>query len=375
MRHLKTGISVKNAIAHYARFEPVLPKVIPLAQAIGLRVAGDVTVKRSVPGLAQADINGFAVCSDDLVLATRRKPVLLKHPSAPIDRGAVLPEGCNAVLPFEDVVQTGDVAKAFASLSAGAGVRLPGSLFREGEVLFGAGQVITMTAAMAGAFCGVNEVLVRQPVVDIIFNAIGVTRATDRLVDIVSAAIRGSGSRIGSISFAAGDPVLLADMLQSSAADIITVVGGTGDGPGDTTVEAMAAAGEVLFHGIRLNPGSSMAFGMVGHRAIFASPASLPDIAAVNIMMTPALSRQAFGRPARALPFARARLDTAVPAAGDMTMVIFAMVSGTQITPLGGADIRLADMARANAVIILEEGSRHKRVGEFVPYLRLGSVM
>ncbi len=375
MRHLKTGISVRDAIAHYARFEPVKPKVIPLAQAIGLRVVGDVVVRRSVPAMQRAAINGFAVCAADLTNASRRRPVLLKHPSMSIDRGNVLPAGCDAVLAFEYCLQAGDVARATNGLCAGAGVCPPDGLFKEGEVLFGAGQIVTMTAAMAGAFCGVNEVLVRQPVVDIIFNASGITRQTDRLVDVISAAIRGSGSCIGSINFAAGDPVELASQLQSSAADIITVIGGTGDGPGDTTVEAMAEAGEVLFHGIRLNPGSSMAFGMVGHRAVFASPASLPDIAAVNIVMTSALSRRAFGRPARPLPFAMARLESAVPAAKDATMVIFAMVSGTQITPLGGVDIRLADMARSNAIIVLEEGSRHKRVGEFVPYLRLGSVM
>jgi molybdopterin molybdotransferase len=375
MRHLKTGISVKNAIAHYARIEPVEPKVIPLANAIGLRIVGDVLVKRSVPGIEQAGINGFAVSADDLVDATRRKPVALKHPASPIDKAAPLPDGCDAVLAFKDIVQTGDTARATTPVKAGDGVRKPDGLFREGEVLFGAGQIITMTAAMAGAFCNVNEVLVRQPVVDIIFNAQGITRSNDRLVDIVSAAIRGSGSRIGSINFASGDPVALADMLLSSAADIIGIIGGTGDGPGDTTVEAMAAAGEVMFHGIRLSPGSSMAFGMVGKRAVFASPASLPDIAAVNILMTPAFSRRAFGRPARELPFARARLNAAVPAARDMTLIIFARVSDGQITPLGGADIRFADMARANAVIVLEEGSRHKRVGEFVPYLRLGAVM
>jgi molybdopterin molybdotransferase len=375
MRYTKSGISVEDAIAFYTRFEPVKPKVVPLARAIGLRVVSDIAVRRSLPAVAQAAINGMAVKASDVALATRRKPVLLKSPAAPLDRGSPLPAGCDSVLPFEDCTQTGDGAKALRPIEEGAGVDQPGAKVREGDVLLRAGQFITMTSAMAGAECGINEIMVRQPVVDIVFNARGVTRSTDRMIEVISASIRGSGSQIGAISFSAGDPSELADLLLSSAADIITVIGGTGNGPGDTTVEAIAAAGEVLFHGVRLSPGSSMALGMVGGRPVFASPASLPDVAAVNIVMTPAFSRRAFGRPLKPLPFSPARLLAPIPASKGATQVIFASLNGDQITPLGSADISLTDMARANAVIIMEEGARHKRAGEFVPYLRLGPVM
>ncbi|MGL4637337.1 MAG: molybdopterin-binding protein [Beijerinckiaceae bacterium] len=375
MRYLESCISVDDAIALYGRFNPVEPKVIPLAMAIGLRVVSDIPVRRDVPMSAQAAINGFALKAADVALATRRKPVLLKFPASPVDRGSPLPPGCDAVLPFELCQQAGDIARALGSVVEGFGIHQPGGLIKEGEILFRAGQIITMASAMAGASCGINEVTVRQPVVDIIFNARSITRNNDRMIDVVSSSIRGSGSKIGAISFTAGDPLELADLLVSSAADIITVVGGTGNGPSDTTVEAIASVGEVLFHGIRLSPGSSMALGMVGGKPVFASPASLPDIAAVNIVMTPAFSRRLFGRPQRPMPFSQSRLLQAIPASKGATQVFFANLNGEEIMPLGSDAISMMDIARANAVIIMPEGARHKRVGEFVPYLRLGSVM
>jgi molybdopterin biosynthesis enzyme len=219
------------------------------------------------------------------------------------------------------------------------------------------------------------DVVVRRPVIDIIFNSPGATRAVDQLMGIVSNAIRGSGSEVGCIQFTAGDRALLADALLTSSADVVTVVGGTGSGPGDTTLKALGDVGEVVFHGVRMAPGGTVGFGMVGGKAVFASPGGMADIIAVNIVLTPSFARQAFGRPPLSAPAMRAPLSAGLPAAKHESRLVFAHCAGGSITPFLDEALTPAVLARANTSIFIPEGSRHRRRGELVEFRRLGVTM
>ena len=377
--HMKTNISVDEAIACYARIEAVQPKRVPLNEAIGLRVASDVCARRSIPVVDQLAVDGWPVSSRLVALATRRKPVLLPTNSAMLDMGAMLPVGCDAVLPLAFVAQGRSGPVALQAVQAGDGVAAKGAFYKEGEVLLQAGHIVTITAAMAGAMCGVNEVEVRRPVVDIVFNSSGITRQNDRLLHVMIAGIRGSGSEIGTVHFTSGEPRAFAEAIQSSSADVITTVGGTGAGLGDTTLAVLRDIGDVIFHGVRMRPGGTVAFTMVGHRPVFSVPGSFVDILAVNLVLTSPFARLAFGRPARLSPLQQARLITPVEASPKQTSVLFARMSDAGIAVLGahvGAqELRPSQLASANAVLMQLEGSRHRRVGEKVSYMRLGNVM
>jgi molybdopterin biosynthesis enzyme len=372
---MKTDISIDEAIACYARIKPVRPKLVPLNESIGLRASSDVLMRRSTPIADQLAIDGWPVSSALLALATRRKPVLLPKNSTFLDCGAVLPVGCDAVLPLTSVVQGRSGPVALHPVQPGDGVTAKGAYYGAGEVLLHAGQIVTMTAAMAGAMCGANEVEVRRPVIDVIFNTSGITRQNDRFLNVVSAAIRGSGSEIGTVHFTAGEPRDFTEAVQSSSADTITTFGGTGAGPGDTTLAVLRDIGEVIFHGVRMQPGGTVAFTMVGNRPVFSVPGGLADIIAVNLVLTSPFARLSFGRPAQDRSTQEARLITPVEASLKQTRVLFAHVSSEGLRVLGGEELRPSQLASANAALVLPEGSRHKRVGEKISYLRLGNVM
>jgi molybdopterin molybdotransferase len=372
---MKTDISVDEAIACYARIQPVRPKLVALNEAIGLRAANDVRMRRSMPSSAILAIDGWPVASALLAQATRRKPVPLGRQSLLLDSGSALPEGCDAVLPPASVVMGRFGPAAFSPVTPGYGVIDAGGLYAEGETLLKQGSWITMTAAMAGAMCGVNEVMVRRPVVDIIFNAPGITRQDDRLLHVVTIAIRGSGCEIGTVQFTSGEPSEFAHAVQASSADVITTVGGTGAGPSDTTLSVLRDIGEVIFHGVRMQPGGTVALSMVNQRPVFSVPGSLADIIAVNLLLTPPFARRSFGRPERSLTTQEAKLLTPVAASPKQTRLLFATVSDSEITVLGGSELRPLQLAGANAAVVVQEGSRHRRMGEKVAYLRLGNVM
>jgi molybdopterin molybdotransferase len=377
---MKTDISVDEAIACYARIEPVQPKLVPLNEAIGLRVARDVRMRRSAPTADQLAVDGWPVASGHVALATRRKPVLLPANSTLFDKGTVLPAGCDAVLPMASVAQGRSGPAALHAVDAGDGVTVRGAWYGEGEVLLHAGRIVTMTAAMAGAVCGVNEVMVRRPIVDIIINASGIMRHNDKLLHVITAAVRGSGSEIGAVHFTMGEPREFADAVLSSSADVIATVGGTGSGPSDTTLPVLRDIGEVIFHGVRMQPGGTVALSIVNDRPVFSIPGSLADIVAVNLLLTPSFARRAFGRPARSSATLVAKLLTPFAASPKQTQLLFATLSDAGITVLakaniGGAELRPLQLAGANAAVVVQEGSRHRRVGEKVAYLRLGNVM
>jgi molybdopterin biosynthesis enzyme len=258
---------------------------------------------------------------------------------------------------------------------SGDGITPAGGIAAPGDILARAGTRLSFVLAMSCTACGVMDVMVRRPVADIIFNSAGLTRRNDRWAGLISAAIRGSGAQIGSVQFTAGDQALLAEALLASSADLVAVIGGTGHGPGDTTMVAIAEAGEAIFHGVRLSPGATMGFGIVGGRPVFASPGGLADMVTANIVMSWHFVRRVFGRPQTEPQLLRGRLTDAVPASPDRSRLVFARLVNGQVTPFVGDAPTPGVLAASNCSIFVPEGARRRRAGEHVEVLRMGASM
>ncbi len=372
MQPYLTNISVREAIAAYACIQAVAPKRVPIFEATGLRLAEDVIVRRAIPAVAVAARDGWAIAAAATAGATRRKPARIEGQPVLLDVGAPLPAGADAVLPQLSAVSRLRGLAAIRPVAPGEGAAPAAAFAGPGLVLAPAGARITFAMAMACAQCEVMDVAVRRPVVDIIFNAAGYTRTRDLWTGVVSAAIRASSAQIGGVQFTAGDPALLAETLAASSADVITVVGGTGAGPGDTTMQAIAAAGEVVFHGVRLSPGATAGFGMVGGRPVFAAPGGVADLIAANIILSWHFARRAFGRPAVEPHLLRGRLTNAIPASPGGSRLVFAHHADGLVTPFVDGPVTPAVLAAANASIFVPEGARHRRRGEQVEVLRMG---
>jgi molybdopterin molybdotransferase len=375
MATMLRNVSVKEAIACFVGIQPVAPKRLPLAAAAGLRLAEDVVVRRPQPLEPLAARNGFAVAAGTLAGATRRRPKLLRDGPHPIDTGTVLPPGADAVLPMSDTLRQPRGWAAMRPVKPGDGVAAPESIAAPGLTIAPAGTRLTFPVAMACAACGVTDVLVRRPVVDVLFNAPGAPAPSDQAVGLVCGAIRGSGSEVGAVAFAGGDKAALMAAMLNGSGDIITVVGGAGDGPGDTTMEAIAEAGEAVFHGVRMTPGGSTGFGFVAGKPVFASPGGLADMVASNIVLSWHFARRAFGRPPMEPQLLRAPLSSSLPASPDRARLVFARYEDGLITPFLEEKPSATRLAQANVSILIAEGGRHRRRGESAPALRMGVSM
>lgn len=367
------NVSVGEAIASFVRIAPVAPKRIAVSTAIGLRLAEDVTVRRPQPAAPLAACNGYAVAAASLAGASARRPRLLGQDVHLIESGSVLPCGTDAVLPFAHVTFRLKGPSAICAVRSGEGVVAPEAVAAPGTVLATAGTRLSFAVAMACVSCSVTDVLVRRPVVDIIFNSPGMPVPCDQLVGLIVAAIRRSGSEIGSIGRTGGDLGQLREAMLCSSADAIVVIGGVGDGQGDTTMAAVAEAGEVVFHGVRMDPGGSFGFGIVAGKPVFASPGSLAGMMAANIVLSPHFARRAFGSPPGEPQLVHAALTAAIPASPGRSRLIIARREDGRVTPFLDEKPCARLLAQANASIFLPEGARHFRRGQIVAMLRMGA--
>ena len=83
---------------------PLDAESVPVADAVGRVLAGDVVAVRSVPALAVAAMDGIAVRAADTAAAPVR---LAASAFAPIDTGAPLPPGFDAVVRRERIAFDG----------------------------------------------------------------------------------------------------------------------------------------------------------------------------------------------------------------------------------------------------------------------------
>ena len=132
-------------------------------------------------------------------------------------------------------------------------------------------------------------------------------------------------------------------------------VGGSGVGRTDATVTALAQRGEVIAHGIALQPGRTSAIGRIGKTPVIALPGA-PDqaFAAWWTLVLPVLDRLSGRRPRKSLnlPLAR-KIASGV---GIAEIVLLERKQGLWV-PLAVGDLSLEAIARAEAWLAVPGGS------------------
>jgi molybdopterin molybdotransferase len=373
MQTLKTDISVMEAIAAFDRCSRVNPRRVALHEAVGQRLAEDIVIRRALPSKPMAARDGWAIVAAETVDATSRKPRLLATDPQLIDCCRPLPDGFNAVAPLDIMTVRGKGSYIRKPLKVGEGVIQTHSEIMDGVILVKAGLRLTLAAATSAAHCGILDVMIRRPIIDVVFNSADQDRPDSATTRMSLAAIRSSGAEIGSIQYTHGETADLARALLDSSADVICTIGGSGTGPGDTTLLTIAEVGEVIFHGVRMRPGGSFGFGIAGGRPVFVSPGGLLDMVAVNIVFSPPFARHLVGRSFHSGIMKEGKLAESLPGTDRSSRLFFATIEEDRLVPFVTDSPGPVELARAQAAIFVPEGSRHRRKGETVQYILLGS--
>ena len=409
MRPFQTTIPLEDARRHI--HEAIVPIVrveaIPLDQANGRVLAEDVVAPRDQPPFDRSAMDGYAVRAGDIAGATRVAPKALRllgraYTAEPFEgvmgagdcveiaTGAPVPAGADAVVMVEDTgrpgttdwpapawLDSGDSVLVLAELKAGMHVVRSGADIRSGDVVLRAGQVIHPSRLGALAAIGLEEVhVLEKPVVAIFPTGNEVVRQGQPLpvasvYDVNSFTVGALVARHGGLPIRHA-PVLdtvaavTAALEAAASADVVVLGGGSSVGERDVVVDAVAARGEVLFHGIDVKPGKPTLFARVGRQLVFGMPGNPTScLSNAHVLLVPAL-RALASLPPLDPPRIRRRLASAVASPANRHQFLPVRVDGELAKPTFKGSGEITSLSQADGYIEIPVGVARLEAGSEV---------
>jgi len=181
---------------------------------------------------------------------------------------------------------------------------------------------------------------------------------------LIAESARTAGADVVSLAAAGRDAGSIAAAIDVAACDLLLTVGGSGVGRTDATVRALGERGEMVTHGIAVQPGHTSAVGRVGHAPVIVLPGA-PDqaFAAWWTLALPALDRLSGSRPRKTL-----NLPLARKIASQVGIAEIALLERKQAhwVTLAAGDLSLDAIARAEAWLMVPGGAEGFAAGTAV---------
>jgi molybdopterin molybdotransferase len=333
------------ALAH--RLEPVAPVELPLAEALGC-VAAATQPLQAVPPHNIAAADGWALRARDLAGASSYSPVPLANPPAWVEAGDAIPDDCDCVVDSDSVDQAGPMVQVLAEAIPGQGVRRIGGDVAAGSVM-GAGRQIRPLDLLLARAAGLHKLPVRQPRLRVVNIAAASGQAAT--ANLVLELARAAGVDAIVAEAMGRDVKSIAKAIDTGACDMLVTVGGSGVGRRDAAIAALARRGEVIAHGIALQPGRTSAVGWVAKTPVVALPGA-PDqaLAAWWTLVLPVLDKLSGRQPRQpvTLPLAR-KIASSV----GIAEIVLLETKEASWMPLAIGDLSLETIARADAWLVV----------------------
>ena len=392
-------LTVTDALAAVlARARPLAVELVRLDAAAGRVLARDAVSTVDLPPFASSAMDGFAVLAADTpgtlpivarVAAGRPAPRSLAPGEAmAIATGGVVPEGADAVVPIEYVVQRDNEVEFPEPARPGANVRPRGGDVGAGQVVVRAGTRLGPAQIGALAASGIAQIATfARPRVAVLTTGTELRSPGERLGPgeiyeangaMLAAALEGAGAVVVPVASVADDEdAHRAALERGLEADVLVSSGGVSVGPHDLVRRVAADLGvEEVFWRVAVKPGKPVSFGVRGDTLVFGLPGNpVSSLVCFELFVRPAvLALQgalepgpvfALGQLAAAVQrnpnrdeFLRARSRT------DADRVVLEPVSGQE-------SHMIARAAVADALVFAPRGDDELAAGESVRYLRL----
>jgi putative molybdopterin biosynthesis protein len=255
--------------------------------ALGRVLAADVVSPVDVPSFDRANVDGFAVVSDDTFGASEEVPRRIRLVEETIHTGVVprttvgggtavaiatggmMPRGADAVVMVEHAhVRSGELLVSRA-VTPGSGVSFAGTDVTSGETVLRRGQPLASRDTGVLAAIGVAHVDVwRKPIVSIISTGdeiiapgqpMTAAKVYDSNAQILADAVRELGGEPRRLGIVGDDLDALRERLREAiaASDVVLLSGGTSKGAGDISYRVVAELRDpgIVAHGVALKPG------------------------------------------------------------------------------------------------------------------------
>jgi len=387
------------------RAEPLAPRSIPAAEALGCMLAEAVTSDIDSPPHDKSIVDGYAVRAADVMVDGAVQLRILEEVTAGavptqeveagtatrIMTGAPLPGGADAVVMIEKTTMDGDrvhvlagpirvgqnIMRRAASLAKGHEVLAPGKLLRAIElgVLAEVGRtsVVAIPRPRVGVLATGNELVAphETPGPGQIRNSNG---------PLLAALVRQAGAtpvELGIARDTAAD--LRAKITAGLASDVLVLSGGVSAGVLDLVPQVLSELQvQEIFHKVNLKPGKPLWFGIlrrpnVAATLVFGLPGNpVSTLVCFELFVRPALE-QLRGVPPRGLPRTKAWLTCEHQQRGERPTYWPATLQDARVTPLawkGSGDLRT--LTDASGLAFFPAGDRTFQVGDEIEVLMLG---
>ena len=402
------GLSVPMAQAILA--DAVAPiadlEQLALPQALERILAADIISPISVPAHDNSAMDGYALHGEDLggdaavtlavvdtILAGRPGSVSVqRRQCARIMTGAVMPAGCDSVVPQELVRHAGDSSISVAPdcIRPGDNRRFKGEDLMQGQPALLQGKRLGPAELGLLASLGIATVPVRRRLRVAFFStgdelrSIGEPLAPGCIYDSNRYTLLGMLTRLGcdvlDMGIVKDNPQALEAALRGACAqaDVIITSGGVSSGAADFTREILARLGDVTFWQINMRPGRPMAFGNIsseGHAALLLGLPGNPVavMAAFYFLARPTLLRlMGADADTASLPLLQVAAQAPIRKKRGRTEyqrgIVERGADGRQhvrVTGAQGSGI-LRSMTQANCMIVLHAQQGHVAAGDLV---------
>jgi molybdopterin molybdotransferase len=385
----------------------ILERVCPLgSERLGLEDAeGRVLAEAAraavdLPPFPSSAMDGFAVRSGD---TPGRLPVVFRiaagspaprplgeGESMGIATGGVVPEGADAVIPIEYVVEGDNTIQIADAVPAGTNVRARGSDAATGDLVLQAGARLGPAQLGALAAAGAEEVVcAARPRAAVLatgteLRAPGETLGPGEVYEanglILAAQLRSAGAVAERLAAVADDEdAHRAALERGLEADVLVTSGGVSVGPHDLVRRIEAELGvEEVFWRVAVKPGKPVSFGLRGSTLVFGLPGNpVSSLVGFELFVRPAvLALQGLSDP---LPrFEPGRLAAAVKRNPGRDQLVRARTrpeddGAVVLEPLIGQESHMiARAAAADALVLVPRGEGELSAETSVAYLRLG---
>lgn len=314
--------------------------------------------------------------------------------------GAIMPDGCDTVVPQEFVdVQAGGNQIRFAAdaVRPGDNRRLRGEDLARGQAALAAGRILQPADLGLLASLGVAEIKVRRRLRVAFFSTGDELRSIGEPLDpgcvydsnryTLHGMLRRLNVELIDMGVVRDDPAALEAAFRSACenADAVITSGGVSVGEADYTKQIMARLGDVTFWKIAMRPGRPMAFGRIASNGRDALLFGLPGNP-VAVMVTfyhfvrGALHRQ-MGANVPPLPLMRVRSAAAIrkkPGRTEYQRGILAPAADggweVRVTGQQGSGV-LRSMSEANCFIVLGHEQDAVAAGDLVEVMLFDGLM
>jgi molybdopterin molybdotransferase len=307
-----------------------------------------------------------------------------------IATGGVVPDGADAVIPIEDVVEHDNDVQVDRAVDAGDNVRPRGGDLRQGEDVVPAGTRLGPAQLGALAAAGVAEVVCGAvPSAAVLATGTELRRPGEPLAPgevyeanglILETQLRSAGASVERLAAVADNEDAHREALTRGLEhDLLVTSGGVSVGPHDLVrrVEAELGVDEVFWR-VAVKPGKPVSFGARERTLVFGLPGNpVSSLVAFELFVRPAvLALQGAADP---LPrFAPGRLAAAARRNAARDELVRARLrpsedgAAVELEPLSGQESHMiARSAAAEALVLIPRGEGALEAGSPVRYLRL----